>query len=75
MTALFGHVGEFVEGQEWPQYVERLRHFFTANGVEDADKKRAVFLSIIKPRTYKLLSSLTATAAPGEKSFDELVKH
>ena len=44
MAALFGHIGEFVEGREqWPQYVERLKHFLAANGITDADRKRDIF--------------------------------
>ncbi len=42
MAALFGTVSEFEEGkEEWMQYVERLEHFFAANGIEDADKKHS----------------------------------
>ena len=44
MAALFGHIGEFVEGREqWPQYVERLKHFLAANGITDAERKRDIF--------------------------------
>ena len=47
MSALLGQIREFVEGQEeWSQYAERIDHFI-ANGVTDADRKRAVFLSLI----------------------------
>ena len=62
MAALnVGHIGEFVEAQEeWRQYAERIQHYFAANGVTDAERKRAIFLSVIGPRTYKLLSSLVA---------------
>ena len=46
--AFFGAVGEYVEGEEdWSQYVERLGHFFGANGVNDASKKRSVLPEII----------------------------
>ena len=45
----------------------------TLNGVTDAERKRAIFLSVIGPRTYKLLSSLVAPSKPGEKTYDELV--
>ena len=66
--ATFEQVGAFIEGQEeWKQYVERLEQYLIANGVEDAGKKRAVFLSTIGPQAYKLLSSLVAPAAPSEK--------
>ena len=67
--ATFGQVGAFKEGQEeWKQYVERLEQYLIANRVENADKKRAIFLSTIDPQAYKLLSSLVAPAAPGEKA-------
>ena len=50
---LIGQVGKFVEGQEeWSQYAERVDHF-VANDVDGAEKKRAVFLSLIGPRCYK----------------------
>ena len=75
MAALFGTVSEFEEGkEEWTQYVERLEHFFAANGIEDANKKRSVFLSVIGPSSYKLLRNLVAPAKPGEKTLDELVR-
>ena len=74
MAALYGHIGEFVETQEeWRQYAERIQHYFAANGVTDAERKCAIFLSVIGPRTYKLLSSLVAPSKPGEKTYDELV--
>ena len=47
--------------------------FFLANGIDDAEKKRAVLLSVIGPVTYKLLRSLLVPAKPGEKTYSELV--
>ncbi len=74
MAALYGHVGEYVEGQEeWRQYAERMQHYFAANGVENADKKRAILLSVVGPATYKLISSLVAPVKPGEKTYEQLV--
>ena len=68
MAIQFGHMGEFEEGrEEWTQYAERLGHFLTANGITDGDKKRAVFLSVIGPKAYKLLGSLIAPAKPGRQ--------
>jgi len=33
--ALFGQIGEFVsEEEEWPQYVERLKHYLCANAID-----------------------------------------
>ena len=54
-------MGEFEEGrEEWTQYAERPGHFLKANGITGGDKKRAVFLSVIGPKAYKLLESLIA---------------
>ena len=43
---------------DWPTYIERLQHYFVANDVEDADKKRAILLTVCGVPTYKLLRSL-----------------
>ena len=41
MAALFGHIGEFIQGREqWPQYVECLKHFLAANRITNAKRKR-----------------------------------
>ena len=75
MTATLGRVEEFDGSkEEWQQYVERLGHFFIANGIDSAEKKRAVFLSVIGPSTYKVLHNLVSPVKPGEKTFDELVE-
>lgn len=68
-TGTLGRVDEF-DGtkDDWLQYVERLEHFFAANSVVDADKKRAVLLSVVGAATYKILRK------PGEKSYAELVE-
>ena len=74
MAAHFGKIGEFDEKQEeWTQYVERLEHFYAANEIDNADKKRAILLTVIGPTAYKLLRNLVAPAKPGEKTYDALV--
>ena len=73
-STLIGRVEEYDSSrEEWGQYVERLGHFFAANGITDAGKKRSVFLSLVGPVTYKLLRSLVHPANPGEKTYNELV--
>ena len=55
MAGQFSHVSKLEEGrEEWMQYTECLRHFLTANGITDGEKKRAVFLSVIGPKAYKV---------------------
>ena len=56
---LFGNVGEFLEEkEERTQYEERLTHFFAANSIEERNKKRSVFLTMVGPVAYKLLCNL-----------------
>ena len=52
-------------------YLERVDLFFAATEVPD-DKKVAVLLSCIGPKTYSTLKNLTAPHLPGAKSLVEL---
>ena len=76
MAGLLGEIDEFNSDlEEWPQYVERLGHFFEANeitGADNATKRRSTFLSVIGPRPYKLLRSLLTPDKPSGKTFEEL---
>ena len=53
--------------------MERMEHFFIANGIDSAEQKRAVFLSVIGPSTYKTLRNLVSPEKPGEKTYEDLV--
>ena len=70
-----GRIEEFdgSKDSDWQQYVERMECFFAANGITDATKKRAVFLSVIGAGTYKTLRNILSPAKPGEKEYSELV--
>ncbi len=72
--ATHGKIEQFDSSQEtWTMYVERLDLYFVANGITEAEKKRAVLLTVSGPATYKLIRSLAAPKKPAEKSFAELV--
>ena len=74
MSSLLGKIDEFdVSKEEWPQYVERVSHFFAANGITDASRKRSALLALIGPATYTLLRNLVSPAKPGEKSYDQII--
>ena len=75
MAVVFSKVGEFdAAKEEWPQYVERLEHFFEANAIEDEGKKRSIFLTVVGPMVFKLIHNLASPAKPGDKSYGDLVK-
>ena len=70
---MFGRVQEFdSKEEEWRQYSERLNHFFAANKITNASRKRDIFFTAVGAKTYKLLGDLVAPAKPGEKSYAEL---
>ena len=75
MATLIGQVEAFQPGvDDWEQYTERLGQYFAANGIEDDDKKLAVFLTVVGAKTYTLLSDLLAPEKPATKSYIELVE-
>lgn len=71
----FGRLQEFrlEEEEDWEQYIARMKHYFSANDIDDANKQKAILLSACGASTYKLMCDLFAPAKPGDKSFDELV--
>lgn len=74
--AVFGTIGEFMEGEDWDEYTERLEQYFIANGIEDTDtvkKQRAVLISVVGARTYGLMKTLLAPQKPTDKTYKELV--
>lgn len=60
-------------GEDWTHYVERLEYYFLANGIQAAEKKRAVLISVMGPQAYKLLRTLISPSMPNDKSFSQLV--
>ncbi|KAL5486601.1 hypothetical protein EMCRGX_G019103 [Ephydatia muelleri] len=55
-------------------YCERVEQYFIANGISNADRKRAILLSVCGPATFKLIRSLIAPDKPSDKSFEQIVK-
>ena len=75
MSALLQSIGQFSEEHKsWSQYAEHSQHFPTANQIQQAERKRAVLLSVIGLKAYKQLASLTVPSKPGEKLFQELLE-
>ena len=74
MAALFGNINEFdaYTDQNWDEYIERLEHYFVANAVEEAEKKRAILLTVCGHKTYGLIRNLVSPDRPGDKTYDEL---
>ena len=73
MASIVGHIGPFnPDLEDWSMYAERIDFYFQANDIAGAEKKRATFLSLIGPETYKTLRSLLVPASPSDKTYGEL---
>ena len=69
-----GSLSEFsVESESFSSYVERVKLYLDANDVK-ADKRLAVFLSVIGATTYSLLRDLVAPRKPSELKLDEAIE-
>ena len=72
--AQIGKIEHFQISEDWESYEERLQQYFKANGITDADKKVAAFLTVIGSHLYKLLRNLVSPAKPADKSYEELTQ-
>ena len=69
---VYGAISEFVfDAENFTEWIERLEQWFIANDVTQAAKKRAVLLSNIGARGYKLIRSLSQND-PTSRSYADL---
>ena len=72
--ASVGKIESFDSSQEtFERYVQRVKNFFAANGI-DAAKQKFVFLNSLGRRHYNLLANLVSPEQPETKTFDELTE-
>ena len=76
MATMFGKLEEFdmATGKDWIQYIERMEYYFQANKITEGDTKKAILISVMGEKAYKLMRSLVSPAKPNDKSFGQLVK-
>ncbi|XP_061594943.1 uncharacterized protein K02A2.6-like [Cololabis saira] len=72
-TALVGTLAAFdSQSQAWEEYIEVMEHFFVANEITEAERKRAILLSSVGSRTYSLMRNLLSPEKPGDMLYDDL---
>ena len=73
MATIFGHIEPFnPKSDVFSEYKERLNYYFVANSVEDDEKKKAIFLTLIGSVQFRLLKDLCAPVDISAKNFVEL---
>ena len=62
-AAVFGSIAAFgLDSEDITEWMERLEQWFEANVVTDAGQQRAILLSNIGSKGYKLVRSLSQNA-------------
>ena len=73
--ATHGKLREFDQRTgDWKSYIERLGQYFVANDVDDAAKKRAILISCVGDRTYRILKDVLSPTSPTEADFKTIVE-
>ena len=61
------------KNQMWDEYTEILEQFLAANEIDNADRQKAIVISVVGASTYSLMHNLLSPDKPKDKSFQELV--
>ena len=73
-TSNYGKLSEYDSSKEdWQSYIERLELYFTANDIDDEEKRKAILLTSHGIECYHLFKGLTTPRKPIDKTFIELV--
>ena len=71
--AAIGIIPEYIDGQDWDNFQERLTSYFVANGVE-AENQKHILLTVMDESTYRLLKDLCLPSKPADKTYAQLVE-
>ena len=76
MATMFDKLEEFdmATGKDRIQYIELMEYYFQANKITEGDTNRAILISTMGEKAYKLMRSLISPAKPNDRSFGQLVE-
>ncbi len=73
--ATHGSLGEFdPRDGDWKSYIERATQYFEANDVEAAGKQRAILLSCVGDKAYRIIKDVLAPDTPSSVSFANIIE-
>ena len=74
IATLYGNLFQFDPNEHnWTEFIEIYQHYFTANNIEDENRKVSILCSNVGPKTYHIIKSLCLPDKPNEKSFDFII--
>ena len=72
----YGRIEKFLPAQDdWINYAARITYHFEANSITDANRKKAVLLSVCGTETFSLLKDLITPDSLRDKSFTSYHRH
>ena len=76
MGTVLGKLEEFdiATGEDWIEYTERMEYYFQANRTTEEDMKRAILISSMGGKAYKMMCNIISLAKPKDKLFEQLVE-
>ena len=71
MGTVLGKLEEFdiATGEDWIEYIERMEYYFQANRTTEEDMKRAILISTMGGKAYKMMCNIISPAKPEDKLF------
>lgn len=72
-TGMFGQIEQFVVGEDWDEYQNRLEMFFMVNETSE-ELKVPVMFTVAGPSLYTLATRLCAPDSPRKKTYSALVE-
>ncbi len=73
ITAAFGILHPFDSSEEdWKSYIQRAKLYFIANGIEEAEKQRAIILTSCGPKTFRMIRNIVAPRDPANVPLGEI---
>lgn len=70
-SGMFGQIEQYVLGEDWDEYMNRLEMFFQVNDTPD-EMKVPVMFTVAGPSLYTLANRLCAPVSPRIKTYTEL---
>lgn len=70
---MLGKIENFVPGEDFNDYVERLEQFFILNDIEE-EKKVACLITLLGQETYAILKKLISPVEAKTQGYVELIK-
>ncbi|XP_075167728.1 uncharacterized protein LOC142239858 [Haematobia irritans] len=70
---LIGSIEQFIFGNDFEEYLERMEELFKINSVDDKNKV-ALFLTLVGPETYKRIKSVVLPDKASSKTYKESIE-